>query len=199
LAGPPSGEVSERQALLALARGQTAPPAGREAAASEEVAVKSQIIGQQEVDKAIAAIQDDLDVAIERATSEDGRKAAKMLRESVVGISTGWKSAAAAKQIDGFANTFDQLVERYAADGLQLRVNAEDLVSRGVRSTLIAIGASVAIALLITWIFTLTIVPAVRRAAKFAEEIAEGRLNNVILRPEQHRRPAPADWDWFPR
>jgi len=181
-AGPRPGEASERQAMLAIARGQTAPVAGREAVAPPVI---GQAISQAEVDKAIAAIKDDLDVAIERAMSEDGRKAAQALRESVAGISTSWKSAAAAKQIDAVTGAFDQLVEQYSTDGLQLRVNAEDLVSRGVRSALIAIGASVAIALLITWALSFTIVPAVRSAAKFAEDIADGHLDNAIVLPKR--------------
>jgi hypothetical protein len=140
-------EVTERAAMLAVARGQTA-PVSRETAAPEEAAAMAKAISQAEVDKAIAAIRDDLDVAVERAMSEDGRKAAQALRESVSAISTNWKGAAAVKQIDAVTGAFDLLVEQYTTDGLQLRVNAENLVSRGIRSTLIAIGASAAIALL---------------------------------------------------
>jgi methyl-accepting chemotaxis protein len=127
-------------------------------------------------------------VAIERAMSEDGRRIAKALRESVAGISAGWKAAAAAQQIAAVASGFDHLVEQYSADGLQLRASVEDLTSQGVRSTLIAIGASVAIALLITWALSFTIVPAVRRAAKFAEDIANGHLDNVIVLPKHQGR-----------
>jgi methyl-accepting chemotaxis protein len=185
LSGPRPGEASERQAMLAIARGQTAPAAGREAVTPEGAAVMAQAISQAEVDKAIAAIRDDLDVAIERAMSEDGRRAAQALRESVSGISSSWKSTAAAKQIDAVTGAFDLLVEQYTTDGLQLRVNAENLVARGIRSTLIAIGASVAIALFITWALSFTIVPAVRRAAKFAEDIADGRLDIEIVLPKR--------------
>ena len=179
-----SSEDSERQALLATARATNAPAAGREVV-PPAAPVDAQTLSQAAIDKSIAAILEDLDVAIERAMSEEGRKSAKALRGSVAALSSGWKGAAAAKQIEGAAAAFDQLVEQYAADGLQLRANAEELVSQGVRSTLIAIGASVVIALLITWALSFTIVPAVRRAAKFAGEIADGRLDNVVVLPKQ--------------
>jgi methyl-accepting chemotaxis protein len=176
------GEISERQALLAAAR---APVVGREAVAAEAAPVKDPANSQPQVDKAIAAVLDDLDVAIERAMSQDGRGSAKALRESIAGISSTWKGPGAAKRIEDVAGAFDQLVEQYAADGLQLRSNAEEMVAQGVRSTEIAIGASVAIALLITWVLTFTIVPALRRAARIAEDIADGRLDNVIVLPKR--------------
>jgi methyl-accepting chemotaxis protein len=182
----PGDRPSERQALLATARGQSAGDAGRVATVDAPAGARG--LSQTEVDKEIAAIVEDLDVAIERAMSDDSRSAAKALRESVTGISTGWNAAAAAKQIDGIAGAFDQLVEQYAADGLQLRSNAEELVAQGVRSTLIAIGASIAIALLITWALTFAIVPALRRAARFAEDIADGRLDSAIALPSRRGR-----------
>jgi methyl-accepting chemotaxis protein len=183
--GVRSGETSARQAMVAVAREQKASAASREAAEVEAGPVKVQAIGQPEVDKAIAAINEDLDVAIERAMSEDGRKSARTLRETVAGISSGWKGPAAAKRNDEVSGAFDQLVEQYATDGLQLRASAEDLASQAVRSTLIAIGASVAVALLITWALSFTIVPALHRAAKFAENIADGHLDNVIVLPKR--------------
>jgi methyl-accepting chemotaxis protein len=182
------GGISERQAMLDIARGRGVPAAGREAVGVESPPVKVAAIGQPEVDKTIAAILDDLDVAIERAISEDGRKSARALRETVLGISGSWTGIGAAKRIDDIAGAFDQLVEHYAADGLQLRASAEQLASQGVRSTLIALAASVSIALVITWALSFTIVPALHRAARFAESIADGHLDNVIILPKRRGR-----------
>jgi methyl-accepting chemotaxis protein len=174
------GEASDRQAMLATARGQGAAVAGRETTPAAPA------ISQTAIDKSVASIVEDLDVAIERAMSEDGRKAAKAMRTAIGGISSGWKTATAAKQIADVSAAFDQLVEQFAADGLEFRTNAEELVSRGVHGTLMAIGLSVAIGLLITLLLSFTIVPAIRLAARLAEDIASGRLDNVIVVP---RRP----------
>jgi len=176
-------ETSERQALLAVARGQGAPGSGREVGASAEAALKNHMLSRAEVDKAVATIVDDLDVAIDRAMSDEGRNSARALRESVVAVAAGWPDVMAAKQIAALAGAFDQLAEQYSADGLQLRTSAEDLVAQGVRSTISAIGASVAIAIFITFVLSIAIVPAVQKAVKFAEDIADGRLDGEIALP----------------
>ena len=142
-------------------------------------------LSRAEVDKAVATIVDDLDVAIERAMSDEGRKSARALRESVVAVAAGWPGVTSVRQIDAITGAFDQLVEQYSADGLQLRASAEDLVARGARSTISAIGASVAIAIFITWVLSIAIVPAIQKAVKFAEDIADGRLDGEIALPRR--------------
>jgi methyl-accepting chemotaxis protein len=175
----PASEASERQALIAGAKAPGAPAPGK------EMPPAAPAISQATIDKSVAAIVEDLDVAIERAMSEDGRKAAKAMRAAIAGLSSGWKTAAAPKQLADISAAFDQLVEHYAADGLQFRTHAEELVSQGVHGTLMAIGLSVAIALLITLVLSFTIVPAIRLAARLAEDIANGRLDNVIVVPRR--------------
>ena len=181
-------ETSERQALLAVARGPGGSGSGRDAGAAGEAALKTQMLSRAEVDKAVATIVDDLDVAIERAMSDEGRKSARALRESVVAVAAGWPGVTSATQIDAVTGSFDQLVEHYSADGLQLRSSAEDLVARGVKSTTTAIAASVAIAIFITWVLSIAIVPAVQKAVKFAEDIADGRLDGTIALPARRGR-----------
>jgi len=181
-------ETSERQALLAVARGPGGSGSGRDAGAAGEAALKTQMLSRAEVDKAVATIVDDLDVAIERAMSDEGRKSARALRESVVAVAAGWPGVTSATQIDAVTGAFDQLVEHYSADGLQLRSSAEDLVARGVKSTTTAIAASVAIAIFITWVLSIAIVPAVQKAVKFAEDIADGRLDGTIALPARRGR-----------
>ena len=177
------GELSERQALLAAARGTSGPRSGRDPVGVGEGPLKGHILSRAEVDKAIAAIGEDLDVAIERAMSDEGRKSARALRERVTAIAAAWPDVMIDSHIDAITVAFDELVEQYAADGLQLRAGAEDLVARGARSTTSAIGGALAIALLITWALSRAIVPAVRKAVNFAEDIADGRLDSTIVMP----------------
>ena len=176
-------ETSERQTLLAVARSQSGAGSGRDAGVSAEVPLKTHMLSRAEVDKAVATIVDDLDVAIERAMSVEGRKSARALRESVAAVAAGWPGVTSVQQIDAVTRAFDQLVEQYSADGLQLRASAEDLVAQGARSTISAIGAAVAIAIFITWVLSIAIVPAVQKAVKFAEDIADGRLDGEISLP----------------
>jgi methyl-accepting chemotaxis protein len=178
-------ETSERQALLAVARGQNGAGSGRDVGVSVEAPPKTRMLNRAEVDKAVATIVDDLDVAIERAMSDEGRKSARALRQSVVAVAAGWPGLTSVRQLDAVSGAFDQLVEQYSADGLQLRAGAEDLVARGARSTLGAIGASVAIAIFITWVLSIAIVPAVQKAVRFAEDIADGRLDGEIALPRR--------------
>ncbi len=178
-------ETSERQALLAVARGQSGPGSSRDVGTSTDATRENHRLSRAEVDKAVATIVDDLDVAIERAMSDEGRKSARALRESVVAVAAGWPGVISVRQIDAITGAFDQLVEHYSADGLQLRASAEDLVARGTRSTISAIGASVAIAIFITWVLSIAIVPAIQKAVKFAEDIADGRLDGEIALPRR--------------
>ncbi len=144
-----SAEPSARQALLAAARGQDTPPPAAAASPAPAPAAAA-TLSQAAVNKSIKAILEDLDVAIERAMSEDGRKASQHLRDLVAGLATSWQGPAAAKEMADIAEAFDLAVEQYTADGLQYRGNAEDIVARGMRSTLIACGLIAALMLVIS-------------------------------------------------
>jgi methyl-accepting chemotaxis protein len=146
------------------------------------------LVDQNAVKAAVAAILEDLDVAHERSMSEEGRAAASSLRQKVQAFTTPMDLAATISLLEQAAVAFDHTVEQYAADGLNYRSVAEELLASNVRSTQIAITIAIVVALMITIALSQTIVPAVRRAARIAAAIAGGRLDNEIAAPRRARR-----------
>jgi methyl-accepting chemotaxis protein len=197
-------EQSERQRLIATARGNAAPAAAAAAAVPTpaaavptpvaaapvpaKVRVAAPAIDPKVVKAAVAAVLEDLDVATERAMSKEGRAAAAALHQKVQAFASQTDVVATIPLLDQAAAAFDDTVEQYAADGLNYRSLAEELVASNVRLTQIAIGASIVVTLLITIALSQTIVPAVRRAARVAAAIADGRLDNEIIAPRRARR-----------
>jgi methyl-accepting chemotaxis protein len=159
---------------------QRAAGLGSQAAAIDDGAVKS----------AVTSILEDLDVAQERAMSGDGRTAVAALRLRIQAIAADANGGPAA--LAQAATAFDNAVEQYAADGLNYRMRAEEMTVAGARSTRIAIGASIATALLITLVVSQTLVPPVRRAARIAAAIADGKFDNKIKVPNRIGRSEPA-------
>ncbi|MBI3515778.1 MAG: HAMP domain-containing protein [Proteobacteria bacterium] len=160
---------SERQRLLSAARGEAAAQPAAPAFDAAKFAER------------VAAVLDDLQVAEQRAISDNGRR----LTNALVGKVTPLKALTAAPaglgtQLEDMVADFNQLAEAYAADGFEFRLNAEALIAESERSTYIAIGVTIAFALLITVGLSQAIVPPLRRAAQIASAIAEGRLDNQI-------------------
>jgi diguanylate cyclase (GGDEF)-like protein/PAS domain S-box-containing protein len=132
---------------------------------------------------AVDAVLEDLDVARDRAMSDQGRNAAESLR----GELTAFKSLLASNDltrfeqaIDRIEHSFTVLSERYAADGFRFRRQVEALVAENERNTLLAIGASVVIALIITALLARSILPSIRQTVSVALAIAQGKLDNKI-------------------
>lgn len=132
---------------------------------------------------AVDAVLEDLDVARDRAMSDQGRAAAESLR----GELTAFKSLLASNDLNRFEQAIDRiehsftvLSERYAADGFRFRRQVEALVAENERNTLLAIGASVVIALAITALLARSILPSIRQTVSVALAIAQGKLDNKI-------------------
>ncbi|QQP93982.1 methyl-accepting chemotaxis protein (plasmid) [Skermanella sp. TT6] len=190
-------EPSERQRLIALARtGSPTRAAGEPEIRAEETPKleASDTAGElpARVDPAavrerVAAILEDLDVAIERAMSAEGRGAATTLRGQIerVGIQAD-DPAAMPALLEVAAGGFEQVVETFAADGFAYRARAEDEMADSQRSTLIAIGLSVAAALLITAVLSRALVTPLRRLTGDLEKLSAGEHGHVIL--GGHRR-----------
>ena len=197
-----AAEQSERQRLIAIARGSsgTASAAGVAAPAPAKAvpvmagvatptpAKAAPVIDQKAVKTAVASILEDLDVASERAMTDQGRAAAVALRQKIQAFAAPADLTATIPLLDQAATAFDDTVEQFAADGLNYRSLAEELVASNTRSTQIAIAASMLVALLITVTLSQTIVPALRRAARIAAAIADGRLDNEIATPRRGGR-----------
>ena len=132
-----------------------------------------------------AVLFDDLDIAIERASSATTRAAATKLRSTIEAISASAGSDTGAK-LTALAPSFDETTELFAQDGFDQRSAAEAMLAATLTSTWAAIAGSGLVALLATAVLSQTIVPQIRRAAAIAAAIASGRLDNVVKAP---RRP----------
>ena len=171
-APPGHAELSERERLLTVARGSV----GQQGGASQAL-----VPGSAEVKTAIGDILDDLDVAIERATSDKVRASASRLQERIRAIEAQIADPLqAAAALTAVRPEFGEVVEQFGQDGFESRSRAETLLGLSERSTWIAIGLAVGSALVIAAGLSISIVPPLRRAAKVAASIAAGNLDNLI-------------------
>ncbi len=120
----------------------------------------------------LSSVTDDLDVAGARAMSDTGRQAVARLREHV--------STATSQDFAAIQNEFESVVEIFADDGFRYRREITRMVAEEVRRTWAVIAGSLLAALVITGLVTRMIAPPVRRAARVAQAIAAGRLDNII-------------------
>jgi signal transduction histidine kinase/DNA-binding response OmpR family regulator len=126
----------------------------------------------------IGKIIDRLDVTIERASTPRARDAGTAVRAKLVALANGTADPATA--IPDIDADLGRLAQRYSTDGFVYRERADQLVEQNERALLIGIGIAVALALLVAIVLERTIVPPVKRAARVADAIAEGRLDNEI-------------------
>ncbi|MBV8165587.1 MAG: methyl-accepting chemotaxis protein, partial [Alphaproteobacteria bacterium] len=171
----PAPEPSERQRLLSEARGAPAAAAPAAAPAPQPAAT----FDPAKFGQAIGAVLDDLQVAEQRAISENGRKLANALAAKLQPLKTP-SAAPTAAQLEQIGADFNQLVEAYAADGFEFRLSAETLITESQRNTYIAIGVSIVFALLVTLALSQAIVPPIKRGVRIASAIAQGKLDNAI-------------------
>lgn len=145
--------------------------------------VKGEAIDLTVLASEVNAVLEDLDVARDRAMSDQGRNAAEGLRGELTAFKTFLVSSDLERfdqAIDRIEYSFTVLSERYAADGFRFRQQVEALVAENARNTLLAIGASVVIALLITTLLARSILPSIQQTVSVALAIAQGRLDNKI-------------------
>src|SRR5258706_4032315 len=175
-AAAPAPEPSERQRLLSEARGAPAAAAPAAAAAPTPAAAYD----PAKFGQAIGTVLDDLQVAEQRAISENGRKLANALAAKLQPLKTPGAASTVAPQLEQIGADFNQLVEAYAADGFEFRLSAETLIAESQRNTYIAIAASIVFALLVTVALSQAIVPPIKRGVRIASAIAQGKLDNEI-------------------
>jgi diguanylate cyclase (GGDEF)-like protein len=129
-------------------------------------------------------ILENLDIALERATSAEAKKLATELRGRMLALTLAPGAPAdITTQLDAASNMFELGAEQFAQDGFAFRLQAEAVAQNSQLTSRIAIGASLAAALLITASLTRSIVPPLRRATVIATQIAQGNLKNDI-RPQ---------------
>ena len=176
--------LSERQRLLERVRAHDLPPSDAAAA------VQPRTLERSAIRAAVQSALEDLDVAIERATSPETGASARKIRQALSDLSPqgdGTVDATALESgISAIAADFEATAETFAQDGFVYRTDAEAAMEAADRSAEIAIAVSVLAALVITVTLSKSIVPALRRAAAIAAAITGGKLDNEIHLP---RRP----------
>ncbi len=177
-AAPPS----ERQLLLSRARGEPAPVPVPQLATSKALDAST-------VKIAVKTAVEDLDIAIERATSPDAGDSARAVRRSLEALVPDGDAALDARlmgaAIKNIAESFEATAETFAQDGFVYRSTAEAAMAAAEQSAQFAIAVSVIGAVLITIALSRSIAPAVRRASAAAVAITEGKLDNVIPLPRR--------------
>jgi methyl-accepting chemotaxis protein len=137
--------------------------------------------------RGLALVIEDLDVAIERAPSSEGRAAATELRRLIEGTSAG-PPAEVLNRLAAARAEFDTVVEAFAADGALFRAEAEEMAAASQFNTTLAIGLAVLLALLVSLALSQAITPALRRAATVADAVAAGDLDSQVKAPPRPGR-----------
>ncbi len=126
-------------------------------------------------------IMENLDVAIERATSAEAKKLAMELRGRMLALTLASGAATGVSaQLDAVSDMFEHGAEQFAQDGFAFRLQAEAVAQDSQLTSKVAIGMSLVAALLITASLTRSIVPPLHRATIIATQIAQGNLKNDI-------------------
>ncbi len=165
---------SERQRLLAIARGENSNSAAIPASGPDGTMLHD----------AVGGVLDDLDVSIERAMLDGTRASAKQLRGKIAALTDSANTTA----VEAMSAAFDDVIEGFAQDGYTFRQETEANVIRHQHGTMIVIGAAIGVGLLLTTLLARSIVPALRRAAAIAGAVANGHLDNEIRLPRRAGR-----------
>ncbi len=178
----PSAPLTERQLLLSRARGEPASVSAAQLTVPKTLSVSA-------LKAAVKASVEDLDVAIERATSLAAGDAARAVRRKLEALVPGGNVALDVRvtgaAIKDIADSFEATVEMFAQDGFVYRSTAEAAMGAAEQSAKFAIAVSVLAAVLITIALSRSIAPAVRRASAVAVAITEGKLDNAIALPRR--------------
>ncbi len=181
-ASPRAAPLSERELLVARARGAADIPAVAEAATPR-------VLDAAMVRGAVTAAIEDLDVAIERATSTPARDAALAVRSSLGALVPTEDAMVDTRRIGAaigaIAASFEATAETFAQDGFVYRLTAEAAMAGAERSAHLAIAVSVFAALLVTLALSQSIAPAIRRASAVAVAITDGKLDNIVRLPRR--------------
>ena len=132
------------------------------------------------VRKSLAAMEDRLTIAAERAMSDRARQMTLTLRRDVAALRTADGDVEA--RLAGLEKMMGQVVQRFTADGLEARDDAEAAVEDAALVLKVAVLGGFGVALLIGVALERAVVPAIRRAVVVAGSIAGGSLDNPIRR-----------------
>jgi len=131
---------------------------------------------------ALKIVIEDLDVVIDRTGAAETRAVVITLRDRLTAIMAQGTAGKAwdASTVAEMDPEFESVVELLTADAFTQRSDVDAMIAHTEQSIQIALGLSVALALLITVLLGASIIRPVRRAVAIAGAIAEGRYDNVI-------------------
>lgn len=130
--------------------------------------------------KSLAAMEDRLTIAAERAMSAQARQMTLALRREVAALRVADGDVEA--RLAALEKMMGQAVQRFTADGLEARDDAEAAVEDAAFVLKAAVLGGFGVALLIGVALERAVVPAIRRAVAVAGSIAGGALDNPIRR-----------------
>ena len=132
------------------------------------------------VRKSLEAAVDHLSIAAERAVSDKAREMTLTVRARVDALRRQSGGTDALMPLAEIEKLMAQAVQRFTADGLDARDDAEAAVDDATFVLKMAVLGGFAVALLIGIALERAVVPAIRRAVALAGSIADGRLDNPI-------------------
>ena len=124
-----------------------------------------------------------IDVAIDRASSDQARDLARVVRVNLVDFDERPPGEVTDAMIDGTAKALDGVAQRITKDGFIRRDRLDAIILRSDQEIFAAAAAALLLAGLVTIFLARTIVRPIGRAARIAEAIAGGDFGATIERP----------------
>ncbi len=147
------------------------------------LAAESRRALHEQTQVAIPIILGDLEVARERTMSPMAMSTLNSLHARIKELGS-IESALAMPELEdelaGLQEEFDVAVEVFAGDGYVFRRDVSTLIGSSMRHAWIAISFSALAAVMISFLLSRLIVPAVHEAVRIATSISEGHLDNKI-------------------
>ncbi len=125
----------------------------------------------------------DVQVAHDRAMSEEGIKATQNLTDTLTDLELKLRTSdlqSLRAEVESIQEVYDSTVEIYAGDGYLYRRKVQELVDNSFQHTVVAVMTSIILALVIMTILWTSIAPALRFAVAIARSISSGKLDNNI-------------------
>ncbi|WP_299842795.1 EAL domain-containing protein [uncultured Jannaschia sp.] len=135
------------------------------------------------IEAALPTILSDLEIARERVMSPMAVSALESLYARIEDLGADEVALTMSElnaELVRLQEEFDVAVEVFAGDGYVFRRDVQDLIDRSMQRAWIAISFSVLGALVVSYLLSRSIVPAMRKAVGIATSIAAGKIDNQI-------------------
>ena len=121
-----------------------------------------------------------LDVAIERAMTDETKANGRALSAKLRAVAGETGTASVATRLAEIDRDLTKLVNRFGADGLDVRDHVEQAIEDGDHLVLLVSGGDIALSFAVTILLGLSVLPPLRRAVAVASAIADGKLDTNI-------------------